>query len=574
MKPRIMKAVAASALLAGGLAILAPAGCFAISSGLEPPLNQFYYPTALFASPGRRALYVVNSDFDIQYTGGTVQAVDLVSVRRCVERLGNNLASGTSAAAACADVNLPENQDPVVYPGPCGPIDVSGPIACMFNSNPPVSVPGPLIKTARVISAFASSATLVQNPAYRGGVTDETPSSFLDQQQPTARLFVSVRGDPSVTYFNVADDSVLDLRTGSAPGALFEANPFLLDCFSDTAQDGERCGAQSRIGDDPATSQRALTLPVEPVGIAASDNSQALVTVHEIGGNASLIFNDWGTPAPLTATLEYIASGLPDGPSDIAGVPTPALIPALRAAGETIDYRPGFLVTFRAAREVDMLRFYDDSKGTSRHFLQRVASFPIVTNSDGSDSRGIAVDDSERRKCEAGCAEAIDCLRTCLDTPLDVFAVNRAPASLLVGKLHTTLIESAGTVTGVSEIVNLNDMVPLSAGASRVALGHVLDKEGQPSLRAFVVSFDSRFLAIYNPKERRIEATVRTGRGPHAMAFDVAGDSAGGTGHAFLYVAHFTDSYLGAVDLDTRHARTYGSMIATIGTPTPPKDSN
>jgi hypothetical protein len=38
-------------------------------------------------------------------------------------------------------------------------------------------------------------------------------------------------------------------------------------------------------------------------------------------------------------------------------------------------------------------------------------------------------------------------------------------------------------------------------------------------------------------------------------------------------VAHFTDSYLGVVDLDQRNGNTYGTIIASIGTPRPPRAS-
>jgi hypothetical protein len=267
-------------------------------------------------------------------------------------------------------------------------------------------------------------------------------------------------------------------------------------------------------------------------------------------------------------------SGLPDGPADVVAVPTSGYA-ALRAEDETFDYRPGFLVTYLAAPQVDMVRFYDDSDGTSRHFLQRVASFPIATNTDGSDSRGIAILDDDRRACEATCDAAdADCLRACVDVPLEVFVANRAPASLLHGRLETRLIEQDGVITGITDTLKLNDMVPLSAGPSRVAVGHVLDAEGRSVPRVFAVSFDSRYVAVYDPKLRRIETAIRTGRGPHALAFDIAEPAAGAPGHAFLYVAHFTDSYIGVVDLDASHPRTYGSMFAAVGTPTPPKESN
>jgi hypothetical protein len=41
---------------------------------------------------------------------------------------------------------------------------------------------------------------------------------------------------------------------------------------------------------------------------------------------------------------------------------------------------------------------------------------------------------------------------------------------------------------------------------------------------------------------------------------------------AHAYVAHFTDSYLGVIDLDQRNS-TYGTMLATIGRPSAPRAS-
>jgi hypothetical protein len=35
-------------------------------------------------------------------------------------------------------------------------------------------------------------------------------------------------------------------------------------------------------------------------------------------------------------------------------------------------------------------------------------------------------------------------------------------------------------------------------------------------------------------------------------------------------VAHFTDSYVGVIDLDARHS-SFGTLILTLGTPTAPR---
>lgn len=546
MLPPTRKTGAALALLAGSIALSAQAGCFALGAGLEPPQDQFYYPTALLTSPGGRTLYVVNSDFDIQYTGGTVQAIDLAGLRACAGRLRDNLARGASALIACGDIGLGESANPVLVPGPCEPIPVNDPVACTLTDDPDTAavegeVAGPLVHGARVIGAFASSAALARDPS-----------------GPGARLFVAVRGEPTVTFFDVTDDA-------EAP----DADPFRLDCATET--DDNRCGEDHRIGESPADSSREITLPVEPVGIAANDDGRTITTVHQTTASASLLINKWD----VLPTLEHTLGGLPPGPSDLAAIPTPRVVLASAAAGQAIDYRPGFIVSYRASRSVDIVRLYDDSESTlGRHFLQRVGTFGIGTNSDGADSRGVAVDGSERAACEEACGDEIACLRGCAAIPMGVFIANRAPASLVVGQLETTLIEEGGVVTGASDSIRIIDMVPLTSGPSRVVVGDALDADGRRAPRVLAASFDSRYLVIYDPRLRRVEAVVRTGRGPHALAVDVAEDTAEGRGHALVYVAHFTDSYVGVVDLDTRNARTYGSMFAAAGKPTPPKESN
>jgi hypothetical protein len=63
-----------------------------------------------------------------------------------------------------------------------------------------------------------------------------------------------------------------------------------------------------------------------------------------------------------------------------------------------------------------------------------------------------------------------------------------------------------------------------------------------------------------------MEKWIETGRGPHGFALEIAKDAS----YAYGYVAHFTDSYMGVIDLDERH-KTFGEIIATIGRPTAPR---
>ena len=533
-RPRVLSCVRAgaraglAAAILGGVAI---AGCLAGAEGLTPPLDAFYFPTGLVVSAGGGALYVANSDFDLQYSGGTVQAIDLAAVRAQAFLLEDTLAAAAAdpnAPEACRQAGLSKNDNPVLNPGPCTAMGVTG-----------------LVKGAVAIGAFASGAILVHRP-----------------DAPGARLFVPVRGDPSVTFFDVSDD-----RPDLGDHRVCNGGPFCLEC---SAGAGSRCGAPSRIGEDPGESQRGLRLPLEPVGIAADARGESIVTAHQTQDAASLIVNRWDQKP----VLEHHLSGLASGPTDVVALPVPGIVRALQGSPDALAYQPGFLLTYRASPQLDLLRYEDDEQAApERPFLTRAGAVGIVINEGGSDSRGVAIDPAERLACEASAAN-LEKLTECASIPLRLYVASRAPASLLIGEVRTELVELDGQETGAFETINLYDSVPLSYGASRVALGHVIGEDGAPHLRVFAVAFDSRLIFSYDPVARRVDAVIRTGRGPHAIAFDTGVDPETQEPYSFMYVGHFTDSYIGVVDLNMNKPITFGAMFLSLGQPMPPQESN
>ena len=225
-----------------------------------------------------------------------------------------------------------------------------------------------------------------------------------------------------------------------------------------------------------------------------------------------------------------------------------------------------------------------------RYVLTVAGSAPINANSVGSDSRGIVIDEAQRRADVDRCGATVcagttgDALGACQQTQpyLDctvlahqpsVYVANRAPSSLLVGDMTPDYSYAAGS----SELPAFIDSVALTSGPSRVVLGYVKvkaaaggagsDDGGAYDLerRVFVVCFDSRKIFVYDPARRVIDAIITTGRGPFALAIDEK--------RGLGYVAHFTDSYLGVISLDQRFPQTYASVVASIGTPSPPRAS-
>lgn len=546
--------------------------CFPPGDGVEPPPDGVYFPTGLALDEGARHLFVVNSDFDLQFNAGVLQSWDLDRLRQvvptvcnadsacpgdlrcdtepseqndlvpsffCVER------SGSSAGRPCGGLGEKSAADALLAPGRCAAI----------HPQEPEDGGSPIITESVKIGSFATDATFRARP---DDEADALPGV-------SGRLFVPVRGDATLHFVDVTDEGALACGQAGNGGA---------------------CDDRHRAGDEPEEDNtRDLRLPPEPYGVAASDDGRAIVVTHQTAGAVSLFVHRWSEPP----RLEFVEGGLPTRPIGVAAIPTPAAF-----AGSS--YAPGFLATFRDNASVFLLRFFEDGALSgdgaqpARPFLAAVDSASVATNSSGSDSRGLAVDASARRRAEQTCTAsgaaleseceastecsatdaADDCVEQCVaaasraclinaaSVPLDVFVANRTPPSLLIGRTSST-----GLGITADDVPTFYDSVPLSAGPSRVVVGDVTTADGLRESRVFVSCFDSRSVYVYDPARRRVEVIIESGRGPFALAVD--------SDHALLYVGHFSDSYIGVVSLDQRVAALYGKHIATIGVPTPPR---
>ncbi|MBK8936483.1 MAG: hypothetical protein IPM79_02235 [Polyangiaceae bacterium] len=527
--------------LGAALAALGAGSCFTGSDGLLPPTESLYFPTGLVVSPGRTTLYVVNSDFDLQYNGGTVQALNLAEaggqpgVRELARAVATAIADGQDPAEVCGELGSTPNTNVSLYPGPCEPIDVK-----------------PFVQAFATVGAFGAGVTLLSR----------------DDGQPGARLFVTVRGDPSVTYFDVPDDR--------DPGQIVSPceGDFCLECAA--AGDDQRCGRSHRIGENIFTSQRGLLLPTEPISVASAvaRGSDPLVIAHQTAATASLVVNTWPegddtTPFSATPSLEYLLEGLPEAPTVVTTIPPPALV-----ASASLAYRPGFLVSHRAENVLSVLRYFDDANASPpRPFLTKSDDVTLTISGANNDSRGMAFDTTRRDACEAECPAddtLTACLEGCLAEKVGFYVVSREPPSLLIGELLTEATREGDALAGVKESLSLDESVPLPIGPSLVSVGKVVGPSGELETRVFVVCFDSRFVVVYDPMLRKVESMIRTGRGPFGIAFDTAVNDAG-EAESFMYLTHFTDSYLSVIDLDTRRL-SYATPIASFGPPVPPRE--
>jgi hypothetical protein len=547
-------------------------GCFPSGEGVDPPADRsVYFPVALALDADAKHLFIVNSDFDLQYNAGTVESWDLDRLRA---RLPKSCESDDDCAAlankvcdmprvegdplydadreahyirsywcvdrddpkACPDSGEQNATNRLLYPGRCAPLD---PHATLPDGPP--DNPGPIHVDSKRIGAFATDVAFRVPP----------PEAATDSQ---GRLFIPVRGDATLHWVDVD------------PAGFLHCGP---------SGDAATCDAAHRRGNDPAAENtRGLALLPEPFGVDADHTGRWVMVTNQTSAAVGLFENLWSTGSGFNngPSYQYTVARLAAEPMGVASVPQ-----ALAVAAQQQADLPEFLVGYRGAAEIDLMRVYPDTASDPpRPYAKNPVGQPILTSSNGTDSRGLAVDASLRQAAEAecasrfgvaeecaaggaGCEDYVSCLRTAAAVPLDVFVANRAPASLLVG--HTQQVIAAPSSY---DLPAFNQVVPLGFGPSRVVVGDVTNLEGDRERRAFAISFDSHRVVIYDPARQRVEAEIVTGRGPQAMVID--------TKNPYGYVAHFTDSYIGVVDLDQRH-RTYGAIIANVERPVSPRAS-
>jgi DNA-binding beta-propeller fold protein YncE len=251
-----------------------------------------------------------------------------------------------------------------------------------------------------------------------------------------------------------------------------------------------------------------------------------------------------------------------------------------------------------------------------RPFLINEQTFPVTVNTSGTDSRGIAIDPTQRRACElalpAGTPTTDPRYIECAQLPARVFIANRAPASLIYGQIGA--LNSDGVYD--PDALSLSGSIPLTTGPSNVYLAPIVDTNGHYALQVFVVCFDSQLIYVIDPEQlsagsNAVVAQIRTGPGPYAMAFDPFDLDAVATNAAvpfdsrsqttiqataqandplngkpalrtfrFAYVASFTDSFVQVLDLDQSFhddrlgdQSTFETIVYTLGVPTQPVGS-
>jgi hypothetical protein len=592
---RLLGISLASAALAG-----VGAGCYSTGDGTAPPPQDLYFPVGLAVSRGGNVLYVANSDFDLQWNGGTLQSYDLHLIRKhVVETIAdpnNNDIAGHLVRAPVEGVDCTADaQNPPVYK-----TDGSGERQPLGETCAPPVLSAFYGRDSRTIGAFATDlqmalpqAECVPDAQRLYAACDEIScpaGQHCERAGGQNRLFVPVRGDATLTWASITPDDPTpapDEGLGAPNANPLGFDAFRLECGP---RSNVRCDADHHAGNNPDEpgNTRHITMPGEPFGMAQSQDGTAIAITHQTDTKTSLY--DTGLPGGGAPSLQFVLDGVAGGGNGIFAIPHDA--DAFEAGQEP---RPAFLQTSRASTDLTLLRYYsDDGSSLHRPFLVKENAFTLTANAGGTDSRGIVIDPTPRIACKAKVAPAgpgrtqedvFKDRQACARTPARVFFANRTPASMLVGHIG----EPSVTGTYDPDLLTVFGNVPLSVGPSKLYLAPIVDADGALALRVFIVCFDSATIFVYDPDIGAIENILRVGPGPFAMAFDpfdlndVAVHKKVDPDprepgldlkkYRFAYVASFTDSFIQVIDLDNSRQKkdTFERVVFTLGAPTLPR---
>jgi len=537
--------------------LLSPA-CYSGAGGSDPPTNTFYFPVGLAVSNGGNVLYVVNSDFDLQWNGGTLQSYDLFRLRHDVAELigANFLTPASSADLADAGVDA---GSPLWLKGDgsgfVSTTDLVNRLTSDIGSPPPGGtaflVPwNPDCQNSPSATFAPNGSRLVFGEACSPAVASTgyigwskiigAFASDLQLSVDKTRLFTPVRGNATLTWADIALDDPSWVPPGEvesdggvaardaavwSSGAGNAPNPLQFYCGG--GGNGTRCDADHQTGAVvTAADTRAVTLPGEPFAMAQTQDGTAVAITHQSSQQTSVLLS--GIPNatgcdPQTGigcpSMQFILTGVPVGGDGIVAVPHDPDSPVKPC--ESVEYqapcvRPAFLETSHSAAELDLLRYYNDDGSTlHRPFLQREVAYTLAVNAGGTDSRGIVIDDTPRRACKAQPGADVS---QCAQLPARVFFASRSPPSLVLGEIGEWSLSGDGSYDPDQLVIRGN--IPLVAGPSKVYLAPIVDSSGHYAVRVFITCFDSGQIFVYDPDAGVVENVITVGPGPFAMAFD------------------------------------------------------
>lgn len=471
--------------------------------GLDPPASRFFFPTGLALTPDARYLFVSNGNADIKYNGGSIVVVDVAAA---LDRVLHPLAYPLACRIAPREPGVVECQEGPVSDGHGGEI-------------PGVIRPDLTIRLG-YYAGFLRLEDLTASP-YSPWMPEPSDGEGMRRY----RLYVPVRGDPSVTFVDVLYDS--EDATDVA----------CLDCGEGCGGSAPRdCSGPFRVQAPSPGRQETLSLDLqaEPYGLALDPVSGFLVVAHLVGGGLSLIDlggyrGDVRPGGPdLVDALENVMASDSDGRSGGFAV-------AERTPGDPEGW---VYVGNRAASQILTLRVVGAGDPVSEERdLHMVLGPTLVLGAPtgplevGADVRGLAFSaDGDR-----------------------LYAATRTPASLVV--VDTSMDKGMPR----NQVLDVVEVCPKPS-----VLRTRIDQDGRAL--AYVVCYGSGEIYVVDTEQAQVVDRIESGGGPHDLAIVPDAADVPESLRGFAFLTNFGEHTVGVVDL-REGSRTYHQLIGRLGWP-------
>jgi hypothetical protein len=207
--------------------------------GTDPEPAQLYFPTGIVVDPSHRFAYVSNGNADLRYGGGTVQMVDLLRAECAINKLRKNAMPPLPAGptpAGCDGMGDDWTHD-ADYPW-CQ-VDPTDPTIVDCDETPFI-----LSNQTVKVGNFAGDIAMFVDRANPMSKDPTEPQKDFHRE-----LFVSVRGDPSVTYIDVNLPPVLgptsQIPVAEGPFGGRPVIPRAMGCFDNDLNLATRSGVDA-----------------------------------------------------------------------------------------------------------------------------------------------------------------------------------------------------------------------------------------------------------------------------------------------------------------------------------------
>ncbi|MDY0004514.1 MAG: hypothetical protein RBU30_24675 [Polyangia bacterium] len=470
--------------------------------GISPPPAGFYFPTGLALTPDGRYLFVTNGNSDLKYNGGTLGVVD---VDLALERIQNPL----DYPAACRlDPQNRQVAECEEGPAPDGAGGTLGGI-----------VLGDLTVRLGFYPGFLALEDLAASP-FEPWLPDQETGG-----QRRYRLYIPVRGDPSLTF--------VDVILGGDEGDEL----LCLDCGQGCERSGLRdCEKTYRV-ESPSPGRESLvsgTMPDEPFGIGLQPLGGYAVLAHLVTGSLSLV-----DLVGYQGNLRRGGPDLVDILRDVMSKSADNVSGGFNVVLRTPEDPAGWIyVSNRSASQILMLRVSGASGPLAEDRGLRmvlgpsvVLGAPLGPLEGGADVRGLAVAPDGNT----------------------LYALTRTPPALVA--IDTSL------QNGVPKNSVL-DVVEVCPRPSNLRLRE--DRFGRRL--AYAVCYGSGEIYVVDTAQAQVVDRIESGGGPHDLVLVPDIPEVPARRQGFGFITNFGEHSVGVLDL-REDSPTYHQMIGRIGWP-------